>query len=562
MTTPPRLSLRLALSLAALALAACAGDPDDDSAGASAEEGQAEAGGEGDVEPLSLPKDSMLLGMHSPPWNDLGSMNAVFGGARGWLFDVVYATDYDWAPGIGGGASAAARAGYNVMLRIDYARPDGTGFADASPTLGATIPPSGDVGHCLIRRGTDAQGNVVDKGPSREVGGEHLDCYLAYIDDIVRAAPDVHAWTIGNEMNMKLEAKGFPGGAIDPAWYASVYKAASARIHALAGHEGDAVFLGGVAPGPASDLKYMSGDDFLKGMLAALKPAEVGGVALHAYGGWPQVEHNGGKPAKDLFAETYRAQLKVIDAAGFPCAPAIVTEFSVHTHIGDPNIHDEPFTAQFIADAVQGIHAWNSSPDNHALLGAVWFIWDSGGFSEESLRPFFAVRQVAGQNPDNNPALRFAAVAPQFPAGPSGTPAKCKEPPQPAPPQPQAGACPCLDTLDGKPVDNVCFYAAQYKDCQTLLGAAQCSDDAQWALGWHLHNNPQQAGYVCGAGEPPPPQGTCACVGGVDNFCSYGPGYAGCSMTAPGGYCDPNSDGSFSDGDWGRGFSEYAAQCG
>jgi hypothetical protein len=33
-------------------------------------------------------------------------------------------------------------------------------------------------------------------------------------------------------------------------------------------------------------------------------------------------------------------------------------------------------------------------------------------------------------------------------------------------------------------------------------------------------------------------------------------------MTQPGGYCDPNGDGSYDDGDWNMGWFDYQAQCG
>lgn len=65
--------------------------------------------------------------------------------------------------------------------------------------------------------------------------------------------------------------------------------------------------------------------------------------------------------------------------------------------------------------------------------------------------------------------------------------------------------------------------------------------------------------------EPPPgdPWPTCPCIvaPGVDNFCHYGPSYAGCPMTAPGGYCDPNGDGSFVEGNWEQGWYDWQEQC-
>jgi hypothetical protein len=53
----------------------------------------------------------------------------------------------------------------------------------------------------------------------------------------------------------------------------------------------------------------------------------------------------------------------------------------------------------------------------------------------------------------------------------------------------------------------------------------------------------------------------CPCFGGVDNFCFYSPSTSGCSMTYPGGYCDPNGDGDYSEGDWVRGYFEYQEAC-
>jgi hypothetical protein len=60
---------------------------------------------------------------------------------------------------------------------------------------------------------------------------------------------------------------------------------------------------------------------------------------------------------------------------------------------------------------------------------------------------------------------------------------------------------------------------------------------------------------------PPPPPASCACRQGVGNYCLYGPKAVGCSMTFPGGYCDPNGDGSFADADWVRGYNENHKDC-
>lgn len=45
------------------------------------------------------------------------------------------------------------------------------------------------------------------------------------------------------------------------------------------------------------------------------------------------------------------------------------------------------------------------------------------------------------------------------------------------------------------------------------------------------------------------------------NLCHVLPETAGCPMTARGGYCDPNGDRSYTDGDWVRGYDEARANC-
>lgn len=43
------------------------------------------------------------------------------------------------------------------------------------------------------------------------------------------------------------------------------------------------------------------------------------------------------------------------------------------------------------------------------------------------------------------------------------------------------------------------------------------------------------------------------------NFCGLVAGT--CEPTMPGGYCDPNGDGSYDDGDWNLGWQEWTAKC-
>lgn len=52
----------------------------------------------------------------------------------------------------------------------------------------------------------------------------------------------------------------------------------------------------------------------------------------------------------------------------------------------------------------------------------------------------------------------------------------------------------------------------------------------------------------------------CPCSPGITTFCNLAPGV--CSATKPSGYCDPNGDGAYFDGDWTKGTMEHTAKCG
>lgn len=55
--------------------------------------------------------------------------------------------------------------------------------------------------------------------------------------------------------------------------------------------------------------------------------------------------------------------------------------------------------------------------------------------------------------------------------------------------------------------------------------------------------------------------GSCECSNRIRNFCDLPAQTQGCTMTFPGGYCDPNGDGSFADGDRDRGSRGFRDEC-
>jgi len=84
------------------------------------------------------------------------------------------------------------------------------------------------------------------------------------------------------------------------------------------------------------------------------------------------------------------------------------------------------------------------------------------------------------------------------------------------------------------------------------------SSDSNFAYG---DLNGQWSFILGGGGSTPPASCPCSSDPSFNNFCFYGPSTSGCSMTFPSGYCDPNGDGSYSDADWVKGWTEYNSQC-
>jgi hypothetical protein len=344
---------------------------------------------------LAHPSAPSLLGLHD-------------------VMRVAYSTDFDWAPAEAEGAARAADRGLVPVLRVDYARPEASAYADGTPTAGASLPPPGRVGYCLARRGGPG-----DLGPSRD-GGDHLDCYLAYLDDLLAApgADRLHTFVIGNEPNIAAEARAFPGQVMPADWVATVYRAARARIRSHPGHAQDRVFLGAVSPGPAgAGGRTASGDDALVGLLGVLAPAEVDGLAVHAYGGWLLPADNGGEEALQVFERALYGQLSLIDALGHGHTPVMLTEFSALVHRPtDPDgprkrALEVPRLARFITDAYRSIDAWNRAPERHNVLAALYFTLGNPGFPHEWLTPYRPGGTDAAGDARTNPWLAFRALA-------------------------------------------------------------------------------------------------------------------------------------------------------
>jgi hypothetical protein len=364
---------------------------------------------------LRAERGSTLLGLHSPKLDRMDEIVSLFGGRGGYLVQEVYTTDYDWLRGLAPKLRQARARGMIPVLRIDYARPDGSAYADGTRAPGATIPPPGSVGWCLKRA---PQPWEPSGGPSREVGDRsHLACWLQYVREAVQQCDAVHTWIVGNEMNIRHEARAFRDELIPPEHYAAVYRQTRTVIRSMPGHENDQVVVGAVSPNAVHPMRpeiRRPGRDYLVELLYWLQPNEVDGVSIHAYGGWSHEAH-----AMQIFRTGlangmgYQNQARLLDELGYSAVPLFISEWSALTRTPD----DQEATARFVASAVRDVHEWNQGPNNHPIHALVWFIHDAPEtFPTESIARFPALQRAftdaARTYRSTDPSRRSTCVPP------------------------------------------------------------------------------------------------------------------------------------------------------
>lgn len=102
--------------------------------------------------------------------------------------------------------------------------------------------------------------------------------------------------------------------------------------------------------------------------------------------------------------------------------------------------------------------------------------------------------------------------------------------------------------------DSACNGGEDCGSCPQDCGACASCPNGQCGEGESCQSCPDDCGECtcpCNPGDP-----------NFNNFCYWPPNTGGCPMTMGGGYCDPNGDGSYQDGDWNQGWYDYQAQCG
>lgn len=109
----------------------------------------------------------------------------------------------------------------------------------------------------------------------------------------------------------------------------------------------------------------------------------------------------------------------------------------------------------------------------------------------------------------------------------------------------------CNDVPPGQSTTFTFTITAPTNASSAVFSARMVRDNFEWFGETQTWNVPLSGGNPCPS---------CPC-NRTDNYCQHGPSTFGCPMTSPGGYCDPNGDANFSDGDWNRGWYEYQDYC-
>jgi hypothetical protein len=527
-----------------------------------------------------------LMGVHSAGNPEGSDLFAMMDGHRGFTVELAYSEDPSWMPDIASRLQRLTDRGLTAILRLDYTRD-------------LNIPP-----------------------PGQEDG------FVSYVRDTVipQVGGSTHIFVIGNEPNMYDGCRHSPDNCT-PEHYADVYRRVRGAV------SGDYLFLvAGVSPGPADAYRHMNGNEYLRRVLGALRPGEVDGYAMHAYGGGNEEQ------SVSMFTGHVSSQLGVLGSTGHGGAAVFITEMNRQTTGG---VEDETITAGFLRRAYAWVNEHNRG-GTQDIVGACWFVYEAsadwrtysllglknGGDDDMDLAGsdvWHAFRASAREGfPPGEMQGGFPPPADPTPADPPEDPSAACNPPDsveiggrcvpscgraggdtcdsgatsfcdgytlleswdctaccsrgaapsdPPPEDPPAEDPPDTPPPACDPPDSVEIDGRCVPSCGRAGGDTCDTDSTSFCDGYRLLESWDCTACCDRSAAPsdpppedppdPPPDGECPCRSdGVANFCLYPVRTENCGMTWPGGYCDPNGDGSFTDGDWDRGWYDYRDQCG
>lgn len=217
----------------------------------------------------------------------------------------------------------------------------------------------------------------------------------AYVDrfvESVRRSPDVHVWIVGNEPNFTASGP-WPGDEvayitpyIEP--FVDAYARIRPAVHAVGGHEQDAVLL--PAPSPWSPC-------FLEGFARIIRGINARGVPIDGFAIHPGTRHPNDSQRADRVTAAdgfhscsvtpytdgsgqfgvFRDFIRVIDAEGHSGAPIYVTESAHNTDTGGVVNHVDEDRG-FLTAIYDEVDAWNRA-NGHRIRAVTPYRWTTFG---------------------------------------------------------------------------------------------------------------------------------------------------------------------------------------
>lgn len=300
--------------------------------------------------------------------------------------------------------------------------PEDSGFQDNMRSyITGYLKPLVDIGFIPIVRIDHIWGEVVPKFlPDGKIDEEAVSRYAGAFRKFAEIAAEngvpVRHFIVGNEMNLRGEAKGFEDGYLPEWYYAYVYDKVVREMQSLPGPV--EVLVGGLSPGSLEAAPDHSAPDegwfnqvysrdvygYLENLVVEIKKLDTPDVAfsLHAY-----ADFNPSNNYSTSFMWTLRRQLGIINSShevvgkegdarkvpGFSNAPVYITEWNRHTPQEHPTgrVYQETATSGFMLRVAEHIERWNTNQELWDTKSQKWLTYDPDGY----LHNFHPIRTLS-----------------------------------------------------------------------------------------------------------------------------------------------------------------------
>lgn len=305
--------------------------------------------------------------------------------------------------------------GHKIFTTEVYASmnqdPDDPGFQDNMRSyITGYLKPLYNIGFIPIVRIDHIWGEVVPKFlPDGSIDEPAVSRYAGAFRKFAEIANEsgvpVRHFIVGNEMNLRGEAKGFQDGYLPEWYYAYVYDRVVREMQSLPGPI--EVMVGGLSPGSLQAAPDHAAPDeawfnqvysrdvytYLENLVLEIKKLETPGVtfSLHAY-----ADFNPANNYSTSFMWTLRRQLDIINrshnitandgewrkVSGFSNAPIYITEWNRHTPQEHPTgrVYQEKATSGFMRRIAEHMERWNTNQELRDTRSQQWLTYDPDGY--------------------------------------------------------------------------------------------------------------------------------------------------------------------------------------